>query len=150
MPGSDILQLFNRSGIPIPLDENEALSLLRLVEEGERCSFAIIELVYVKAQRMREINRQYLGRDYLTDIITFRYDEEEEDGEALEGTLYCCAERIHEQAGEYGEPADREFRRVFVHGLLHLAGYGDDTPEDRENMTALEDRYLDRWVAGGD
>lgn len=149
MPGSDPLQLFNRSGRSIPLDENEALSLLRLVEEGESCSFALVELVYVKAERMREINRQYLGRDYLTDIITFRYDEEEERDD-LEGTLYCCAERIREQAGEYGEAADREFRRVFVHGLLHMAGYGDDTPEGREAMTVLEDRYLDRWEADGD
>lgn len=148
MPGSDPLQLFNRSGRSIPLDENGALSLLRLVEEGEGCSFALIELVYVKAERMREINRQYLGHDYLTDIITFRYDEEKE-GEDMEGTLYCCARRIREQAGEYGEPADREFRRVFVHGLLHLAGYGDDSPEDRKNMRVLEDRYLDRWEAGG-
>lgn len=143
MPGSTPLQLFNRSGHSIPLDETQALSLLRLVEEGERCSFALVELVYVKAKRMREINSQYLGRDYLTDIITFRYDEESE--EEMEGTLYCCAERIREQAGEYGEPAEREFRRVFLHGLLHLAGYGDDMPEDREHMRALEDRYLDRW-----
>lgn len=144
MSGSSPLQIFNRSELPIPLDDAGVTAMVRLVEQGETCRFSMLELVYVKPDRMREINREYLERDYLTDIITFRYEETAES-EQIEGTLYCCAERIREQAEELSEPVKREFMRVFVHGLLHLVGYGDDTPSRKEDMRLREDRYLEHW-----
>ncbi len=144
MSGSTPLQIFNRSETPIALDEAGATAMVRLVEQGETCSFSMLELVYVTPVRMREINREYLDRSYLTDIITFRY-EETAGSEQIEATLYCCPERIREQAEELDEPVRREFMRVFVHGLLHLVGYGDDTPSRKEDMRQREDRYLERW-----
>lgn len=143
MSGSSPLQIFNRSETPVPLDEDAAASMIRLVEKGETCSFSMLELVFVTPARMRDINREYLDRSYLTDIITFRYEEDASD--RIEGTLYCCPHRIREQAKELDEPVRREFMRVFVHGLLHLVGHGDDTASRKKDMRALEDRYLERW-----
>lgn len=159
MSGDHPLQLFNRSGTGVPVTPERAREAARHVEEGENCRFSLLELVYVDEEGIREINREYLEREYVTDIITFRYDGEDEargDGPdapgghgpdpGIEATLYCCAPRIREQAEEYGEPEEREFCRVLVHGLLHLAGYGDDTEARREEMTRREDHYLRRMV----
>ncbi|MDZ7774012.1 MAG: rRNA maturation RNase YbeY [Balneolaceae bacterium] len=148
MSGEYPLQLFNRSGTGVPLTPACAREAARLVEKGENCRFSLLEIVYVDEEAIREINREYLDRTYVTDIITFRYDTGEEASPAaetksgIEATLYCCASRIAEQAADYGEGEGREFRRILLHGLLHLAGYGDDTPARKKEMTRREEHYL--------
>ena len=130
----------NESGESVPVKERELLKLAEITEKNEAVRFKEIELVYVDEDEIVRINREFLDRDYVTDIITFRYDE---DDQAIEGTLYCCAPRIAEQSAEFDNSMKTEFLRVFVHGLIHLAGYNDQTPKEKKQMTELEDRYLE-------
>ncbi len=97
-------------------------------------------MVYVDEEEINRLNKEHLDRDYVTDIITFRYDDS--DNSAIEGTMFCCAPRIMEQADELGEPVEREFRRIYIHGLLHLAGYDDESNDQKKLMTAKENAYL--------
>ncbi len=60
----------------------------------------------------------------------------------IEGTLYECAPRIMSQSKEFKTDNTTEFYRIFIHGLLHLAGYDDQTLEQKETMNQLEDQYL--------
>lgn len=141
-PDSQKLSLSNPSGFSLPVDEAALLSLLTLIETHEQVTFRSVELVYVNEEEIVRVNREYLSRDYVTDIISFRYDEEEDA--AIEGTLFCCAPRIAEQAAELGADETEEFYRIAIHGLLHLTGYDDQTGEEKEKMTALENEYLER------
>jgi len=129
----------NESGESVPVQEQELLKLLEITEQNESVRFKEIELVYVDEDEIVRINHEFLDRDYITDIITFRYDE---DDQAIEGTLYCCAPRIAEQSTEFKDDPKTEFLRVFVHGLIHLAGHNDQTPSEKKKMTDLEDQYL--------
>lgn len=115
-----------------------------MVADGEDASFHFIELVYVNEEGIVEINKKHLGRDYVTDIITFRYDEGETYSE-VEGTLFCCAPRIKEQALEFKESEFSEFCRILIHGLLHLLDYNDQSDEEKKKMRALENHYLDKY-----
>jgi rRNA maturation RNase YbeY len=133
------LVINNESGESVPVDEQELLKLIDITEQNENVHFREIELVYVDEDEIVRINHEFLDRDYITDIITFRYDE---DDQAIEGTLYCCAPRIIEQSADFEDDPKTEFLRVFVHGLIHLAGHDDQTPEDKKQMTDLEDQYL--------
>jgi rRNA maturation RNase YbeY len=133
--------VFNLSGAEVPLQTDDFLSLLQRVEQTEEVSFSEIELVYVDDEQIVDLNREHLGRDYVTDIITFGYNCNFEKDE-IEGTLYCCAQRIKEQSVELGIEAELEFSRVFVHGLLHLAGYDDASEDEKEKMRDREDRIL--------
>ncbi|MDZ7807052.1 MAG: rRNA maturation RNase YbeY [Gracilimonas sp.] len=135
------LQIFNESPVSIPLDQAEAQKILSLLEELEKITYSFVELVYVDEAEIIRLNKKHLDRDYVTDIISFRYDEAERDNQ-IEGTLYCCAPRIEEQSGEFEEPAEREFKRILIHGLLHLIGYEDQTETEKSAMTRLEDKYL--------
>lgn len=135
------LTVNNESGETLPFREAELLRLMEMVEECESIRFKEIELVYVDEQEIVRINSEYLDRNYVTDIITFRYDEN--TPKAIEGTLYCCSSRIIEQSAEFDDNLKIEYLRVFVHGLIHLAGYDDQTPREKERMTELEDRFLD-------
>ncbi len=131
----------NESGESVPVEEQELLKLIGITEKNEGVLYKEIELVYVDEDEIVRINHEFLDRDYVTDIITFRYDEEND--RAIEGTLYCCAPRIAEQSAEFDDNVKTEFLRVFVHGLIHLAGHNDQTPKEKKLMTKLENQYLE-------
>ena len=135
------LQIFNTSGFNLPFKESEAAFLLDTISSEQQVNFAFVEVVFVDEKEIVRINKEFLERDYVTDIISFRYDEDTSNME-IEGTLYCCASRISEQASEFNQPPNREFLRIIVHGLLHLCGYEDATPDEKKEMTRLEDHFL--------
>ncbi len=135
------IQLFNESSVEIPLSSSVCARITSSLAENEDCSFDLIEIVYVDEDEIVRINKEHLDRDYVTDIITFRYDNDSRNTD-IEGTLFCCAPRILEQAREFNESPHREFLRIFIHGLLHLAGYEDNTEDKKRVMTQKENDYL--------
>jgi rRNA maturation RNase YbeY len=142
MGDSPNIQVFNESGQSIPIKESDFTKIATAFQKEEGCSFNFVEVVYVDEDEIIRLNKEHLDRNYVTDIITFRYDDPAEDSE-IEGTMFCCAPRILEQAKELNEPVEREFKRIYVHGLLHLAGYNDENSSQKEQMTAKENAYLD-------
>jgi len=140
-----ILQLHNPSGFDLPIKEDDLSKLLYIIQEKESVQFSEVEVIYTDEDGIVDMNTKHLSRDYVTDIISFRYDEEPEN-QQIEGSLYCCAPRIAEQSGEYESDLREEFIRVFIHGLLHLAGYDDQTDEDKREMTRLENLYLSEYI----
>ncbi|MFA5669646.1 MAG: rRNA maturation RNase YbeY [Balneolaceae bacterium] len=141
MEDSSPLQILNQTSIVLPFEESEAQTLITEIEKDQKCSFSSVELVYVDEEEIVRINNEFLQHDYITDIITFRYDEDESNSE-IEGSLVCCAPRIKEQAAEFNQTEKQEFLRIIVHGLLHLVGYDDQSDAEKTEMTRLEDRFL--------
>lgn len=135
------IELYNTSGIEIPVNRAEAAYLQQVISDDLNCAFSFVEVVFVDEDEIVRINKEYLQRDYITDIISFRYDEDDSD-QHIEGTLYCCAQRIAEQAKEFSDSVELEFQRIIAHGLIHLVGYDDQTPEEKAAMTRLENNYL--------
>lgn len=125
--------------VEIPITEASISNCVSVLQTGENVEFSLIEVVYVDEDKIVEINTKHLDKTYVTDIITFDYTEEDE---AIEGTLYCCASRITEQASEFNEPLEKEFHRILIHGMLHLCGYDDSSDEAKTLMTQKEDFYL--------
>ncbi|PWJ55242.1 rRNA maturation RNase YbeY [Dyadobacter jejuensis] len=103
--------------------------------------YKITELNYIfcSDDYLLEINKEYLDHDYYTDIITF--DNSEEEG-IVEGDIYISIDRVRENAESFDSDFETELRRVLVHGLLHLLGFDDTTPDLKQVMRAKEDEYL--------
>jgi rRNA maturation RNase YbeY len=137
------LYLSNETRQSLPFDRTTFRKIVNLMEKNESCSFYLLEVVFVDEAEIVRLNQEHLKRDYVTDIITFRYDEQMANLE-IEGTLYCCAPRIYEQAKTYNQPPEREFCRIIIHGLLHLAGYDDQSEEDQQEMRKREEFYLEK------
>ena len=135
------IEIFNESGIPIPITDEDAAFLVLSISAHQKCKYEFVEVVYVDETEIVRVNAEFLKRDYVTDIISFRYDDDTSN-QAMEGTLYCCAQRITEQAKEFADSTRQEFLRVLIHGLIHLIGYDDSTPEEKQEMTNLEDYFL--------
>lgn len=104
--------------------------------------YRITELTYIfcSSERLLEMNRQFLGHDYYTDVITFDYGERREGW--VSGDVFIDVETVADNARQYGATRREEMLRVIVHGLLHLCGQKDKTPRTNARMHRKEDRYL--------
>lgn len=97
-----------------------------------------IGYLFVDDEHILDVNNQYLGHDYYTDIITFDYCE----GDVLNGDLVISLDTVRSNAELFGKPYEEELHRVIIHGVLHLCGLNDKGPGERELMEAAENRAL--------
>lgn len=144
MPETYPLQIFNTTELDLPFKESDCRKVFEFIEKHENVTFELVEAAYVDEQEIVRINKEFLNRDYVTDIISFRYDEDETNT-CIEGTLYCCLPRIIDQAREFSQSPEKECLRILIHGLLHLIGYEDQSETEKKEMTRLEDLYLSMY-----
>lgn len=97
-----------------------------------------IGYMFVNDEKMLEVNNEYLGHDYYTDIITFDYDE----GDVLNGDLVISLDTVRTNAELFHKSYEDELNRVIIHGILHLCGINDKGPGEREIMEANENKAL--------
>ena len=94
--------------------------------------------LFVNDEKILEVNREYLGHDYYTDIITFDYNE----GSTVNGDLVISLDTVRTNAEQFHRSYNEELHRVIIHGILHLCGINDKGPGEREIMEAAENRAL--------
>ena len=111
---------------------------LKMVAESEVKKLGPISIIFCSDNYILDINMKYLQHDYFTDIITFDYCE----GDVISGDLFISIDSVRENALHYGTRFEDELDRVMVHGLLHLIGYDDHTPEDTAVIRQKEDYYI--------
>jgi rRNA maturation RNase YbeY len=114
-------------------------SFLNELVRAEGYKLKEIRIIFCDKKTLKDINRKYLKHDYDTDIITFPFSD---INQPVEAELYISIPRIKEQAKEWGCSFKQEFHRVIFHGLLHLCGYNDKTPEQKSEVRSKEDHYL--------
>lgn len=112
---------------------------LRLVAQSEIRKIGDINIIFCSDNYILDVNMRYLQHDYFTDIITFDYCEKN----VLSGDLFISIDSVRENSVFYGTDFKDELNRVMVHGLLHLIGYDDHTPEDINMMRSKENYYLE-------
>ncbi len=98
----------------------------------------VADIIITSDDKVYEINNEFLGHDYYTDIITFDYNS----GKTVNGEIYISAERVRDNAAKFGVTYDSEMKRVIFHGFLHLCGYDDSTAEQKKKMSEMEEMYL--------
>ena len=109
---------------------------IRLALEGD----AEITLRFVGSAEGRRLNRDYRGKDYATNVLSFPY----EAGERICGDLVLCVPVVNSEAAEQGKLPEAHYAHMVVHGMLHLQGYDHETGrKDAQRMEALEREILD-------
>ena len=130
---------YNAEGIKMPdIRRRQTTAWIRKVAATHGRKVGEIGYMFVDDERILEVNREYLGHDYYTDIITFDYDE----GEVINGDLVISVDTVRSNAARYGKSYAEELHRVIIHGVLHLCGINDKGPGEREIMEAEEDKAL--------
>ncbi len=95
--------------------------------------------MFVNDEKILEINNEYLGHDYYTDVITFDYDE----GDVVNGDIVISLDTVRTNAEMFGKAYEDELYRVIIHGILHLCGLNDKGPGEREIMEKAENKALE-------
>ena len=130
---------YNSDGIGMPdIKKRATTAWIKAVAATYGRKVGDIGYLFVSDDRILEVNKEYLGHDYFTDIITFGYDE----GETISGDIVISLDTVRTNAAQYGKDYDEELHRVIIHGILHLCGINDKGPGEREIMEAAENRAL--------
>ena len=111
---------------------------LKMVVESEIKKMGDLSIIFCSDNYILDVNMRYLQHDYFTDIITFDYCE----GDVVSGDLFISIDSVRENALFYGVTFEDELDRVMVHGVLHLLGYDDHTPEETAVMREKENYYV--------
>ena len=132
---------FSSDNIPMPsLDYPQVERWLRAV--AAQYGYAVGELNYIFCddEKILAVNLEFLQHDYYTDIITFDYTTRTR----VNGDIYISLDTVASNAEQVGAPFLHELHRIIIHGLLHLTGQADKTPETKAQMTAKEEDALRR------
>jgi probable rRNA maturation factor len=132
------IEIANRQkGLRVP--RRKLVEAVQAVLRGERIGSATISLAVVDDAAIRQLNRQYLDHDDATDVLSFLLDR---SSVRLDGEVVMSAETAQRVAPDYGWSAQHELLLYAIHGVLHLAGYQDDSAEESAKMRAKERQYL--------
>lgn len=101
-----------------------------------------INYIFCSSDYHRQMNRDFLGHDYYTDVITFEERESRVEDGVVAGEVYIDVATVTDNAELYNSLPINEMRRVIVHGALHLCGHKDKSPWAEKNMRRMENKYL--------
>ncbi len=108
-------------------------------------NFEIDSLVinFVTADQIKPINKEYLGHNYSTDIITFNYSGE---NYTLDGEIFISLDDASLFAKKYNVSLENEILRLIIHGFLHMVGYDDKVEKDKKKMKRLENSLVNKYL----
>jgi|688.fasta_scaffold08890_4 rRNA maturation RNase YbeY len=106
--------------------------------EKYACNLSFINFIFCSDDYLHQLNVSYLDHDTLTDIITFPYTTPPQ----IEGDIFISIERVRDNAATYKVNFEEELLRVIIHGVLHLCGFKDKTPTEKEEMDQKENEAL--------
>lgn len=112
-----------------------------MVIQNERLIPGEVTVELFTDEELLDINKEFLSHDYYTDIITF----DERIGNVVNGELLISKDRVRENAVSNNVSFSDEMLRIYIHGVLHLCGYGDKSEEEAELMRDKEDFYIAKY-----
>ncbi|MBR5249844.1 MAG: rRNA maturation RNase YbeY [Bacteroidales bacterium] len=114
------------------------------------CKEGRLYVIFMDDPSLLQMNRDFIGHDYYTDIITFdTSDYPESPKDAISGELYISVDTVQANAEEYGATFLEEMYRVIIHGVLHLVGFDDHEETDICAMRQAESEALERLKENG-
>lgn len=132
---------FHNDTIEMPcLDFSQIERWIRSVAATYGFSVGELNYVFCDDEKILAVNREFLQHDYYTDIITFDYTTRTR----VNGDIFISLDTVRSNAEQVGTTFLDELHRIIIHGLLHLTGQGDKTPETKAEMTAKENAALSK------
>lgn len=130
---------YNVEGVKMPkIKRRETTAWIRAVAKSYGRRVGEVGYMFVNDDKILEVNREYLGHDYYTDVITFDYDEDD----VVSGDVVISLDTVASNAHLFNKTYEEELYRVIIHGILHLCGINDKGPGEREQMEAAENKAL--------
>ena len=130
---------FSAENIDLPtLNYPQVERWIRAVAAQYNFSVGELHYIFCDDDKILAVNREFLQHDYFTDIITFDYTTRTR----VNGDIFISLDTVQSNAEQVGVTFLHELHRIIIHGLLHLTGQADKTPETKAQMTAKEEDAL--------
>ncbi|TFW09326.1 rRNA maturation RNase YbeY [Oxalobacteraceae bacterium OM1] len=121
----------------------DTISRAQLRRWAQAALFAPAELTirFVDAEEGRRLNKDFRGKDYATNVLTFAYTEDE-DSEVTQADIILCADVLQREAAEQHKSVESHTAHLVVHGVLHAQGYDHEDDDEAAEMEGLEIEIL--------
>ena len=131
---------YNADGVKMPkIKRKDTTAWIKAVAQTYGKKVGEVGYMFVNDEKILEINNEYLGHDYYTDVITFDYDE----NDVVNGDIVISLDTVRTNAELFDKAYEDELYRVIIHGILHLCGLNDKGPGEREIMEKAENKALE-------
>ena len=131
---------YNADGVKMPkIKRKDTTAWIKAVAQSYGKKVGEVGYMFVNDEKILEINNEYLGHDYYTDVITFDYDEDD----VVNGDIVISLDTVRTNAELFNKAYEDELYRVIIHGILHLCGLNDKGPGEREIMEKAENKALE-------
>jgi len=122
------------------LEQEITEAMLQRWVEAALLGPAELSIRFVDAEEGQALNRQYRGKDYATNVLTFAYNEGEELGEddPTQADIVLCTDVLQREAEEQKKTVEEHAAHLVVHGVLHAQGYDHEHDEEAEEMEQFE------------
>lgn len=131
---------YNADGVKMPkIKSKDTTAWIKAVAQSYGKKVGEVGYMFVNDEKILEINNEYLGHDYYTDVITFDYDEDD----VVNGDIVISLDTVRTNAELFDKAFEDELYRVIIHGILHLCGLNDKGPGEREIMEKAENKALE-------
>jgi rRNA maturation RNase YbeY len=132
---------FFYEGIRFRFDSKKQIrKWIKKIIKNEKCEANSINIILCDDDYLLKLNRKYLNRNTLTDIICFPMIDQ---NKTISGDIFISIQRVKENAKIYKCALSNELSRVIAHGILHLLGYNDRNLSEKKIMNRKEEQYLD-------
>ena len=134
---------YSSEGVKFPnIMKRETSNWIKKVAASYGKKVGEIGYLFVNDDKILEVNNEFLGHDYYTDIITFD-NREDPASKKVDADIFISVDTVRANGQEYGEGFERELHRVIAHGLLHLTGYDDTSEKEQKKMRSAENASLE-------
>lgn len=124
------------------IEKKKLHQYVKFITQHLNLSINSLEINFINSEAIKEINKKFLSHDYSTDILTFNYSESQN---IIDGEIFISVDDAKENAKKFKVKFDDEIGRLIAHGILHLIGFDDTTPDKRKKMKNQENQLLKKY-----
>ena len=141
MTHKTLIYFFDETGSFILKNKSAIKKIIIKIINDHKKESGPANFIFCNDKYLLNLNKTYLHRNTLTDIIAFDYSE----NNSVSGDIFISIDRVKENAKSLKLTFHNELSRIIIHGTLHLCGYNDNTAKEKISMRKKEDTYLQRF-----
>ena len=122
----------------LKINKDAICKLSTEVFKREKFNNSQIDIILTDKKFLNSLKKKYFNMDVFTDVMAFNLG----DDKNIDGEIYISIDDVLENSKLFSKTFNDEFKRIIIHGILHLCGYDDKTKKEKDNMKLLEEKYL--------
>ncbi len=123
------------------LNKNFCKSIIEKIFTSYECDSYNINIIFTSDIHLSDLKKEFFFKDQWTDVIAFPMQN---TAEFIEGEIYISLPTAKKNASLFQEPYEKELVRLIIQGSLHLLGIEDESKEQKNKMTKLEEIFLNQ------